>query len=970
MSRSVPKSSRRGLRLASALVAAGLALSFAPPALADDSGSDLLVLTDGQAETLESHAQVDPYAAADGKSVTPDGAGREDTAASGSGSRLDEDTGTDAGTVSVNAKSNLEGVRGIAATSPVGGTSGDYFTLHSLGTVARSAPDGKQLWRRDNASLYADWKVTPTRPWQTERYPARIAMGYNAVSPFSPMSDQGYATGDLTGDGMDDVVFSASVGISPYRPFTSPGSSLANGTFVTVLDGKTGKTLWTKLYAYAFSVKLVGKTLLIGDSPYYNLNSDKAATATLTGIRFSYADGALAPASTWTYDAGVRDRTTWGALEDVGDGLVAASWSKRKTTATAGAARTLLLDTKDGSVKWQTDSSLYTRQLHLDASRGRLVALEQADPTDGVKYELASYAVSDGERSTLDTRVNALPLDVELGDLKGDRKPEYVVSESTLDENFYLNANTVRAVDGSDGSTELWSRTVKRDPANSHDSGGAWGLSVLDHKVVASYLDDASNDSAENRGASRLARLAVLDGSDGAVRWEQRGALASPLYAQPFKDGDGWHLRTVDEDQNLRTYGFGSGKQQRLLPLQGDIAYARSTDVNGDGKKDLVVGGQSRGVWAYDGPSLVAGKPKLLWKATLPGQIHGIENADTDGDGRKDELVIAADTAAAVLDAHTGRDLATIDGAGQYVHSATPADLDGDGRDEVVVPTDKVRAYRASGKTLWTYAAPAGSGDVVFGDVAVREGRVYAQYNSVNSFALDAPVVNGVALKAKDGSTLWTADPKMPADTDGKVRATVLVNGVFSAREILYADGHAVVYTWITEDDITPRTVVDIRDSRTGKPLSVTAAGGLYTLGDFFTGPEGLVLAGTASLRTYANDGSDYEIFTLPTLQNAGFVTGPGGRRLIAGGVEGGVYLWDPSVLKAAHNYPDHVARMSLMGTRNTFTSDLNGDGVDEIVALNFDVTGYDRSAGLIGGGYYLPDTAIHQVTVATIDAS
>lgn len=98
-------------------------------------------------------------------------------------------------------------------------------------------------------------------------------MGYNAVSPFTPASDQGYVTGDLTGDGVDDVVFSASVGVSPYRPFTSPGSTLPNGTFVTVLDGRTGKTLWSKLYAYAYNVKLVGKTLVVTDAPYYNLNS-------------------------------------------------------------------------------------------------------------------------------------------------------------------------------------------------------------------------------------------------------------------------------------------------------------------------------------------------------------------------------------------------------------------------------------------------------------------------------------------------------------------------------------------------------------------------------------------------------------------------------------------------------------------------------------------------------------------------
>lgn len=367
--------SRRALRLASALVAAGLALSAAPPALAADDDGLLLTLTDSQAEKLADHAQLNPYADADRETVDPQGAtkdsGASGTDGQGSGSHLDEGTGTD-GAVTISPKSALEGVRGLAATVPAGGKGGDYFTLHSLGSVQRSKADGTALWRRDNASLYADWGVKNSRPWQTEPYPARIVMGYNAVSPFTPASDQGYVTGDLTGDGVDDVVFSASVGVSPYRPFTSPGSTLANGTFVTVLDGKTGKTLWSKLYAYAYNVQLVGKTLVVTDAPYYNLNSPAAATATVSGIRFSYADGALKPTDTWTYDTGVRTGTAWGALEDLGGGLVAASYNQRRTATTAGRGRTLVLDTADGKVKWQTDSALYSRQLHLDTARGRL----------------------------------------------------------------------------------------------------------------------------------------------------------------------------------------------------------------------------------------------------------------------------------------------------------------------------------------------------------------------------------------------------------------------------------------------------------------------------------------------------------------------------------------------------------------------------------------------------------------------
>ncbi|WP_405482458.1 FG-GAP-like repeat-containing protein [Streptomyces sp. NBC_00009] len=971
--------SRRALRLASALVAAGLALSAAPPALAADDDGSLLTLTDSQAEKLADHAQLNPYADADRETVDPQGAAKDSGASGtdgqGSGSHLDEGTGTD-GAVTISPKSVLEGVRGLAATVPAGGKGGDYFTLHSLGSVQRSKADGTALWRRDNASLYADWGVKNSRPWQTEPYPARIVMGYNAVSPFTPASDQGYVTGDLTGDGVDDVVFSASVGVNPYRPFTSPGSTLANGTFVTVLDGKTGKTLWSKLYAYAYNVKLVGKTLVVTDAPYYNLNSPAAATATVSGIRFSYADGALKPTDTWTYDTGVRAGTAWGALEDLGGGLVAASYNQRRTATTAGRGRTLVLDTADGTVKWQTDSALYSRQLHLDTARGRLVALEQSDPNVGMKYEIDSYSLADGKRTTLDTRINALPTDMTIGDLRGDRKPEYVVSESTLDPYLYINSNTVRVVDGADPASLLWSSTVKRAADNGHDGPSAWSLDVVDGSLVTAAQDDTGMNSAENPGGGQYAALTVFSGS-GDLRWREKGVGASPMFAQVYRDADGQHVRTVDQNQNLRTYGFGNGKQQGVLPFQGDLSSSASADLDGDKKNDLVVGGKSNGVWAYSGPSLTAGKPKLLWKATVPGQVHRIEKGDVNGDG-VDDFAVAADTAVAVLDGRTGKVLERIDGDGQFVRSVTVADLDGDHRDDVLVPTDKLRAYRGSdGSALWTYAAPDSAGDVVFGDPAVGEGRVYAQYSSKDSLEKATPAVDGVALDAAKGTVRWTASPKAPAESvDGKLYGAVLSRGVFTSPKIPYADGHAVVYTWMgvtsttasgTPDANSLRNIVEIRDSRTGEVLHHGLAGGAWTLGDYFTGPEGLILAGTVSFSTYAAGGQDYSIYTLPTVETGGFLTGPGGRRLLVGGTQAGAYLWDPAVLTAGHNYPDGIGKITLLGAREYFSGDLDGDGVDELVNLGFDETGFDRTTELLGGRYLQQFTAISQMTVNTL---
>jgi hypothetical protein len=634
-----------------------------------------------------------------------------------------------------------------------------------------------------------------------------------------------------------------------------------------------------------------------------------------------------------------------------------------------------VLDTADGKVKWQADKALYSRQLHLDSARGRLVALEQSDPTDGVKYELASYALADGRRTKLDTLINALPIDMTLGDLRGGRKPEYAVSESTLNSDMWITANTVRVVDGTDPSSALWSHTIKRDADNSHDGPSVWSLDVVDGSLVASAQDDTGISTAENPGDGRYGSLTVFSGN-GDVRWQEKGVGASPMFQQVYRDADGEHIRTVDQDQNIRTYGFGNGKQQHLMPLQGDLAYAKSADLDGDKKKDLVVGGESDGVWAYSGPSLTAGKPKLLWKATVPSQVHRIEKGDVNGDD-VDDFVVAADTAVAVLDGRTGKTLERIDGDGQFVRSVTVADLDGDKRADIVVPTDKVRAYRGDGSALWTYGAPDSAGDVVFGDLAVGEGRVYAQYSSVGSLDKESPAVNGVALDAQKGTVRWTADPKAPAESsDGELYGAALNNGVFTSPEIPYADGHAVVYTWfaMTSTDVdggpdgsSLRTVVEIRDSRTGEVLHHGVAGGSWTNGNFFTGPEGLVLAGTAAFRTYAAGGQDYRMFTMPTTETGGFLTGPGGRRLLVAGTQAGAYLWDPAVLTAGHNYPTHVGKNTYMGARNYFSGDLDGDGVDELVNLGFDETGYDRTTELLGGRYLLQNTSILQLAVSTL---
>ncbi|MFI6878085.1 FG-GAP repeat domain-containing protein [Streptomyces sp. NPDC050400] len=974
---------RRGLRLASLLIASGLAMSVSPAVhAADDNG--LQSLTDSQADKLSQQITPDVYG--DGRSSgdlreaaeeAKKTAETDTDATSGSAAATDDSGSSTAATSKwkLTKKSAIEGAQGMGATFPVGGSKGDYFSVNGLSPIQRIGADGKQLWSRDSTSLDADWQITPTRG-PKEPYPAAVIMGFNAVTPFTMASDDGVATGDLTGDGVDDIVFTAEVGVLPYRPFVSPGSSLPNGTFVTVLDGKTGKTLWSKLYAAVYNIKLVDKTLVVADSAYYNLNSPAGSKATLHGVRFDYADGELTSQDAWTYDADAYTGVAWGSLEPLGDGLLAASWNQalRYAPDKASHGSTLVIDTKDGSLKWHKSGSLYVRQLRLDAARGRIVAMEQSDVNDGVKYEIATYSLADGTRTSLSERINALPLALEIGDLQGSKKPEYTVSESTLD-GVFMSSNTVRALDGDDASL-LWSRTVKSSDAGSGgDSIAAWGLKAVDSKIVASYTDDTDAAVAVNRNKKVYARISVLGGANGDVKWEKRGLVGSVMYAQSFTADGTRQLRTVDANQNIRVYNLGNGKQKSLQPLEGIPVAAATADINGDKKNDVVFGGSSNGLFAYDGTTMVSGTPKRLWTTTLPGRVVQIVKADTNGDGR-DELVVAASSATVVVDPRTGKVLTTIEAAdGEYVRNVVASDLDGDGKDEIAVATDKVRAYKGNGTLKWQYAVPAEIGTPAFADLSAADGKVYAQYQTRGKLPTGPVAVGGVALNGKNGSAAWSFTPEAPATSQGDILGVPLRAGTFASSGIPYADGHAVVFTYIVRGnaDQLPANqltnMVQIRDGRTGELLHEAKAGGYATLANWMTGPEGLIENSLVSLRTYGADGADRSPLTTSEIRSGSFATGPDGARVLVRSGETFVELYDPAVLKGeSGSYQPAVTGYASIGEREHFVADLDGDGKDEIVLLPFDEYNADRTADLSGNTVSNPYTAIRSATTLTID--
>lgn len=827
----------------------------------------------------------------------------------------------------------FETARGLAATAELGD---GQVVVHSQGTITRLRADGSQVWRRTNASFYQPWNLKPIRPWQTKDYPIQIPMGFSVVGPYSASSDRGFAVGDLNGDGVPEVAFAANVGKNPYRPVVIPGVGYQTGTFVLVLDGVSGDTLWQQVFPDAKHVLIQDGTLIVSDQSSTNTQTPAGYTSTLYGYRFAVQEGKLVPAQTWTLPTGSRT-SYWNTLEPAGPGQVAATWSERAARGVPAVSHTMLVGIADGAKKWDVATPGYPRRLRLDGDV--LVGLEQNDLLDEVRYDVVTFGLSDGARRVLETRYNALPLQVAVVG-----KGQYAVSEATIDPYFYVNSSSVRLVGG-------WSRTVKRAPDNFRDGPMFFALQPSSAGVLATEMTLDKRGTPENRTGSRQVALTLLDAKNGNARWDRRGVVGSPLFSSVGGD----EVVTVSEDQNVFRYRLLTGQTLAKTPLLADLSQAAAIDLTGDGVKDLIAGGLSHGVFAFDGAAL-NGEPKVLWKTGTEGSIHKIELADVDGDG-KQEAVVATDTDVLVLD-QKGRVRTSLDGHGKYVWTFAVADLDGRAGSEIVVPTDAVRAYSGSGRHLWSWSPEE---KVNVSSVAVADRTVYAAYNSPDTYLDPKPVIGAVALGAS-GKVVWQ-DRKDPA----LFQAAHLWNSVFASPQIPDADGHGVTFVWLQRQQWVPN-LIEIRDGRTGAVLRTTQNGGLWTHYGWSIIKQGLLQTRAFAFTLIGANGYVNDQNMLPPVFSSAVVRAKSGADVLVMGVKGGIYAYDPAVLMSEQNYPSHLSRVQDLSTANLLATDLDGDGDDEVVGLNFDELGYDRALDLSGGGYSMPDSEVRGLAVYDVE--
>ena len=864
----------------------------------------------------------------------------------------------------------------MALASLPGAAPGAYVRVYGNGDVAANAGDGRMLWmlHAHTFSVRAGVERPHTLPM--------VALGGDPVDPFTRAGENPFAVGDLTGDGVADVAVGHSVWASAEQ--TLAGTIVPG--IVTVIDGHTGDIVWDHPYpGHPTNVAIQGGMLVVTNQTG-EPDRGFGAPGSRSGMHawaFSQSPDGVRARHAWTIAATPWAR--WLAVEHVGDRRLTAAWSDTPVGTGADVrGRVLLVDTRTGSTVWEAATDRYPRTLRYDASRDEVVALEQSDAvaTGEVAYRLVGRSASSGAMTRSVERPDAIALSLQVGDLAGGVEAEWVVGDlvaeircaplSPIETEVCVEfepptAGRVTVLDPAAG-TQMWEQ-VRRTEGPASALGGVdvpqpFGLVVQRDAgrpvvVVASFMS-----------APEDAELQVLDGASGAVVWSRRERnLLLPLFLAPYEVGGHPALlaapsrRNVYGGRNLQyspnsvarapihadkpyqvvsAYAVADGEEFLRHPVLADVYAAAPLDVDGTGPTDIVVGGESGGVFALDGAGL-SDNPTVLWSATVSGQVHHIEVADLDGDGSED-VVAAASFSVDVFDGRTGERRFTLPHPGQHVWTVSVGDVDGDGIADVVVPARDLAAYRGTdGTPLWGFD-PAQADAAFFGTTVVTgDGRVVSQYQLPGW-----PGVQGaVVVDGATGAALWER-----RQLNG---AANLYRGVVVG-EVPAVDGPAAAFTWdVMREDATlyPRT--DVYALNSGElAYSGTAA---VSQANF-----GTVLLPNAGVQHYNSIGSTHVTpegprhnleKALPNDMDA--VQTVHGPLLTMANWPQTIVALDESALAGGRITPHVRASWSenlVVGA--TTPADLDGDGTQELLVHQFDWGGWNTSlmSQQRGGGW------------------
>ncbi|MFC8228529.1 hypothetical protein [Streptomyces sp. NPDC057287] len=161
---------------------------------------------------------------------------------------------------------------------------------------------------------------------------------------------------------------------------------------------------------------------------------------------------------------------------------------------------------------------------------------------------------------------------------------------------------------------------------------------------------------------------------------------------------------------------------------------------------------------------------------------------------------------------------------------------------------------------------------------------------------------------------------------------------------------------------------MEIRDGRIGEVLHQAVGGSPWSHDNYFIDGKNnpLYHLSYGTFLGFGADGADTSSSVVAPLRGVQFINGPDGRRLLAGGMEGGVGAWDLSVLTTGWSFQAGLGTAARMGGRNYLAADIDGDGVDDIMPLKSDDFGRNRMADQLGGGVLSLNNAIQQMTTYT----